>query len=151
MSRASHSKIKICSVKLHWKGPLDWWLIGSQTYKLQKTNRLCKWAKTLSVYIHCRVGLSTVYAESLGPGSGLSESRTQNLLPWITELWRGLRRESDSIFLTLSNWAVERPGREPDSAFLTLSHRAVERPSEESVSVNYILSLCFVHSWAHLR
>ena len=50
MRRASHNKIKICSVELQKKGPLDWWLIGLQTYKLQETKWFSKRAKTLSVY-----------------------------------------------------------------------------------------------------
>ena len=42
MSRAQSKKIKNCSVKLQWRGPLDSWLIGSSTYKLQETNWLSK-------------------------------------------------------------------------------------------------------------
>ena len=31
-------------MELHCRGPLDWWLKGSPTYKHQETNRLSKWA-----------------------------------------------------------------------------------------------------------
>ena len=51
MSRASSSNIKICSMKLQRRGPLDWWLIGSQNCQLQETNKLSKQARTLSVHI----------------------------------------------------------------------------------------------------
>ena len=59
------SKIKNCSVELLWKGTLDWWLIGSQTYKHQETNWLRKSAQPLLYIYHCGASLSTFYAESL--------------------------------------------------------------------------------------
>ena len=50
-----------------------------------------------------RAGLSIFNAKSLYPGSGLIESRTQHLLCWVTELWRGLGGEPDSEFPMLSH------------------------------------------------
>ena len=89
-----------------------------------------------------RAGLSIFNAKSLYPGSGLIESRTQHLLCWVTELWRGLGGEPDSEFPMLSHRLWRDLCGEPDSAFLW----AVERPSEESDSVisilQNILSLC---------
>ena len=104
MSRASHSKIMICSVELQWKGLLDWWLIGSQTYTSFKKPIESASEPIPFLYIyHCRVGLSIFYAESQCPGSGLVESRTQHVLCWVTELWSGLWREPDSVFL---DWVI---------------------------------------------
>ena len=45
-------------MELQWRGSLDWWLIGSPTYKLKETNRLIKRVKLLyspvgSVESHC--------------------------------------------------------------------------------------------------
>ena len=120
----SHSKIEICSVELQWKGPLDWWLIGSQTYKLQETNRLsntfCTYIaveldSTSSTLSHCvlieavrRARLSISYAESLG----CVESQTQHFLCcWVVILWRGLSGGPDSASSMLSHRTVERLDR----------------------------------------
>ena len=55
-------KIKNCSVEQQWKGPLDWWLKSSPTFKHQGTNR-------------CRARLSTFCAELLCSISACSEVR----------------------------------------------------------------------------
>ena len=44
--------LKNCRVELQWRGTLDWWLRGSQTFKLQETKQLIKCANPL-LYIHC--------------------------------------------------------------------------------------------------
>ena len=70
MSRAQSSKIKNCRVELKWKETLDWWLIGSPTYKLQESNRLIKGATQLRIHLYCGLispvdSSSTVYASLL--------------------------------------------------------------------------------------